>query len=153
MPPHRLVARNSYGQSVGIVAIIKTQGSDTKLVERMQPYYDARGLPRAMLAGKSIPPLVTQIADGENGVVMVNEFPPKYQQVMAEASGSNTPPVNVTEYLEYLEQLGLREEDFPAIQPVMQKRIWDRFEDGAGPEAMAHAIEQLKKEDASFHMD
>ncbi|MFI5381732.1 MAG: glycosyl hydrolase family 57 [Tepidisphaerales bacterium] len=151
--PHRLMARNSYGQSVGIVAIIKTQGSDTKLVGQMQPYYEARGLPRAMLDGRSIPPLVTQIADGENGGVMMNEFPSKYREVMAEASGGNTSPVNVTEYLEYLEQLGVREDDFPAIQPVMQKQIWDRFEDGAGPEALAQTIEQLKTEDGRFHMD
>ena len=30
------------------------------------------------LAGTSVPPLVTQIADGENGGVMMNEFPPKF---------------------------------------------------------------------------
>ncbi|MEX2093086.1 MAG: hypothetical protein WD971_10440, partial [Pirellulales bacterium] len=35
--PHRLVARNSRGQETSIVAIIKTQGSDTKLVAQMQP--------------------------------------------------------------------------------------------------------------------
>ena len=151
--PHRLVARNSSGQTVSIVAIIKTQGSDTKLVAQMQPYYEARGLTRAMLAGKSTPPLVTQIADGENGGVMMNEFPPKYKAVTAEASGSDTPPVNVTEYLEYLEQLGLREEDFPTLQPIMQKRIWDRFQDSAGSEALAQTIEQLKKEDPRFHME
>ena len=29
------------------------------------------------IAGRSVPPLVTQIADGENGGVMMNEFPPK----------------------------------------------------------------------------
>jgi hypothetical protein len=151
--PHMLVARNSYGQSVGIVAIIKTQGSDTKLVGQMQPYYEARGLPRAMMAGKSLPPLVTQIADGENGGVMMNEFPSKYMEVMAEASGGDTPPVNVTEYLDYLEQVGVHEEDFPAIQPIRQKHIWDCFEDGAGPESLAQTIEQLKKEDDRFHMD
>jgi hypothetical protein len=60
--PHRLVARNSRGQTLSITAIIKTQGSDTKLVGQMQPYYEARGLGRRELAGKSIPPLVTQIA-------------------------------------------------------------------------------------------
>ena len=151
--PHRLIARNSSGQTVSIIAIIKTQGSDTKLVAQMQPYYEARGLPRAMMAGKAIPPLVTQIADGENGGVMMNEFPPKYKVVTAEASGGDTPAVNVTEYLEYLEQLGLREEDFPAIQPIRQKQIWDRFQDGAGPDALARTIEQLKNEDGRFNMD
>jgi hypothetical protein len=151
--PHRLMAQNSRGQVQSIIAIIKTRGSDTKLVGEMQPYYEARGLSHAALAGKSIPPLVTQIADGENGGVMMNEFPPKYKEVMAEASSSDTPPANVTEYLEYAEQVGLGQEDFPAVQPVLQKRVWDRFKDAAGPEALARTIEQIKKEDGRFHMD
>ncbi|UCD52879.1 MAG: hypothetical protein JSW27_09615 [Phycisphaerales bacterium] len=151
--PHRLVARNSQGQALSITVIVKTQGSDTKLVGQMQPYYEARGLGRVDLAGKSIPPLVTQIADGENGGVMMNEFPPKYLEVMNEASGSGTPPVNVTEYLEYLDGLGVSENDFPATQPIMQQRIWDRFDDGAGPEALAQTIAAIQKEDDRFHVD
>jgi hypothetical protein len=151
--PHRLVARNSLGQTLGITAIVKTQGSDTKLVAQMQPCYEARGLGRMDLAGRSVPPMVTQIADGENGGVMMNEFPPKYMDVMREASWSDTVPVNATAYLEYLDTLGLREEDFPAIQPVMQKRIWDRFHDAAGPEALEKVIEVLRKEDGRFHME
>src|SRR5439155_23776916 len=43
--------------------------------------------------------------------------------------------------------------DLPAIQPIMQKRIWDRFNNGAGPEAMRSLIETLRKEDGRFHMD
>ena len=151
--PHRLVARNSRGQAAAITAIIKTQGSDTKLVGQMQPYYEAKGLARRELAGRHVPPVVTQIADGENGGVMMNEFPPKYLEVMAEASGSPTPPVNITEYLEYLDTLGAGEADFTPIQPIHQKRIWDRFRDGAGPEAMAQVIETLRKEDHRFHME
>ena len=76
------------GETASIIAIIKTQGSDTKLVGQMQPYYEAKGLSRWELAGKQVPPLVTQIADGENGGVMMNEFPPKYLEVMRECSGS-----------------------------------------------------------------
>ena len=151
--PHRLVARNSRGETLSITAIIKTQGSDTKLVGQMQPYYEAKGLSRTELAGKSIPPLVAQIADGENGGVMMNEFPPKYFDVMRESSGSDTPPVNVTGYLEYLSALGVREEDFPPIQPIFQKRIWDRFPRAAGPEGLEKVIEQLRKEDGRFHME
>jgi len=151
--PHRLVARNSSGETLSITAIIKTQGSDTKLVGQMQPYYEARNLSRRELTGKLIPPLVTQIADGENGGVVMNEFPPKYFDVMAEASGSRTPAVNVSEYLEYLESIGITEKDFPAIQPVMQKRIWDRLKDGVGPEALAKTVTDLEKEDHRFHMD
>jgi hypothetical protein len=151
--PHRLVARNSRGETLAITAIVKTQGSDTKLIGQMQPYYEAKGLNRIELGAKSAPSLVCQISDGENGGVMMNEFPPKYLQVMAESSGSPTPPVNATEYLEHLDLLGIRQEDFPAIQPVMQHRIWERFEQGAGPDALTGVIEQLSREDSRFHVE
>jgi hypothetical protein len=151
--PHRLVCQNSKGDSISIIAIIKTQGSDTKLIGQMQPYYEAKGLDRWEIAGKQIPPLVTQISDGENGGVMMNEFPQKYFEVMRECSGSDTPIMNVTEYLERLFAAGVREQDLPIIQPILQKRIWDRFGPGAGPEKLTQLIEELKKEDDRFHMD
>ncbi|MCF7973838.1 MAG: glycosyl hydrolase family 57 [Phycisphaerae bacterium] len=151
--PCCLVARNSRGQTVQITAIIKTQGSDTKLVAQMQPYYEAMGQTRRTLAGQSVPALASQIADGENGGVMMNEFPPKYRQVMQEASGTATPPVNVTEYLEYLDTLGITESDLAQVQPVMQHRIWEQFDTGAGPEAMERLIRTLEKQDDRFHME
>jgi len=151
--PHRLVCRNSAGEEASIIAIIKTQGSDTKLVAQMQPYYEARGLTRWELAGKPVPPLVTQIADGENGGVMMNEFPPKFLEVAREATGSRSPLVNVSEYLDYLYSLGLRETDLPALQPIHQKRIWDRFKAGDGARKLADTIEQLKQQDHRFHME
>jgi len=164
--PHRLVAKNSQGQILTITAIIKTGGSDTKLVGQMQPYYEAKELNRTELAPApraggprpqgprlNIPPVVTQIADGENGGVMMNEFPSKYMSVSAECSGTQTPAVNITEYLEYLESLGICEQDFPPIQPIMQKRIWDRFKDAGGDQALAKVIERLRKEDPRFHME
>ena len=151
--PHRLVCTNSKGESASILAIIKTQGSDTKLVAQMQPYYEARGLSRWKLAGKELPPLVTQIADGENGGVMMNEFPSKYFEVVNECSWSESPLINATEYLEHLLATGIKEQDFPVIQPVFQKRIWDNFKTGDGPEKMTKIIAQLQKEDHRFHMD
>jgi len=151
--PHRLICRNSEGQTAVILAVIKTQGSDTKLVAQMQPYYEAKGLSRWDLGGKSMPPLVTQIADGENGGVMMNEFPPKYMDVVRESSGSGTPLMNVTEYLENLFAMGIRDEDLPSLQPVFQKRIWDRFEPGQGPDRLARVIEELRKEDSRFHVE
>jgi len=151
--PHRLIARNSRGQTLSITAIIKTQGSDTKLIGQMQPYYEALGLGRIEQGGKPIPSLVSQISDGENGGVMMNEFPPKYLAVMRESSGTPTPPLNVTEYLEYLDSLGIRAEDFPAIQPIFQHRIWQRFQEGSGPSTLATVIEQLAKEDSRFHVE
>ena len=151
--PHRLVVRNARGESLSIIAIIKTQGSDTKLVAQMQPYYEAKGLGRLDLAGRQIPPLVTQIGDGENGGVMMNEFPGKFHEAMREASGSDTPAVNVTEYLEYLWGLGVKEADLPRIQPLHQKRLWDRFGTKGDPERLPQVIEELKREDHRFHME
>jgi glycosyl hydrolase family 57 len=151
--PHRLVARNARGDELSITAIIKTQGSDTKLVAQMQPYYEAKGLSRRDLAGRSVPALVTQIADGENGGVMMNEFPPKYLEVMREASDSETVPTNTTEYLEYLDSIGIREREFPAIQPIMQKRIWDRLGARSNAEELEKVLEQLRKEDHRFNVE
>jgi hypothetical protein len=151
--PHRLVCTNSDGETAEIVAIVKTQGSDTKLVAQMQPYYEARGLDRWELGSRSVPPLVTQIADGENGGVMMNEFPNKYLEVVRECSGSPTPIVSVTEYLEHLAAAGVREQDFPVLQPIFQKMIWDRMQPGVGPTRLAEVIEECRSADHRFHMD
>jgi len=151
--PHRLVCRNSQGETAEIIAIIKTQGSDTKLVAQMQPYYEAKGLHRMELAGIMVPPLVTQIADGENGGVMMNEFPPKYMEVVNECSGTRTPIVNATEYLEYLFSLGIEEQDLPPLQPKNQHLLWEHFKPGEGPEKMEQVIEKLRQERHDFHME
>jgi hypothetical protein len=151
--PHRLVCRNSQGAEASIVAIIKTQGSDAKLIGQMQPYYEAKSLSRWELAGREIPPLVAQISDGENGGVMMNDFPSKYFEVTRECSGSETPAMNVTEYLEHLAARGIREKDYPLLQPLFQKRIWDRIQPGAGPEKLARTITELSNEDNRFHVD
>jgi len=151
--PHRLVCRNSNGDEVSIIAIIKTQGSDTKLVAQMQPYYEAISLSKWDFAGKKVPPLVTQIADGENGGVMMNEFPPKYMEVVRNSSGTDTPMMNATEYLEHLFAMGIKESDFPVVQPINQKKIWDQFKPGSGDKKLAKVIEELQKSDHQFHMD
>jgi hypothetical protein len=151
--PHRLIARNSRGQSISIIAIIKTQGSDSKLVGQMQPWAEARSTAPVQLAGRTIPPLVTQIGDGENGGVVMNEFPPKYLQVMRESADSQTPAMNVSEYLNHLFTAGFREEDFPRIQPVFQGRIWDRFDNAAGEKSVDAVIEKLRQEDPRFHVE
>jgi hypothetical protein len=151
--PHLLVCKNSEGKSASIIAIVKTQGSDTKLVAQMQPTYEARSLNRQSLAGHQVPPLVTQIADGENGGVMMNEFPSKYLEVSAESSGSDTPAMNVTEYLEHLSAQGITSADFPVIQPLFQKAIWDRMQPGDGPQKLQEVITALENEDHRFHME
>jgi len=55
---------------------------------------------------------------------MMNEFPPKYLSVMREASDSDTVPASVTEYLEYLDSIGIKERTFrPPADPA--ERIWE----------------------------
>lgn len=156
--PHRLVCKNSKGETESIIAIIKTQGSDTKLVAQMQPYFEAKVQERKTLTGHdskkyNIPPLVTQIADGENGGVMMNEFPQKYIETVREASHTQTPLMNVTEYLEYLSAMGISENDFPVVQPIHQKLIWENFKPSDGADKLQTTIEKLKKENHRFHMD
>jgi hypothetical protein len=151
--PHRLVATSSTGETASIIAIIKTQGSDTKLVAQMQPWYEAASLSRWELAGRQIPPLVTQIADGENGGVMMNEFPHKFIEVVRNASHTDTPLMNGSEYLEHLFALGLKDTDLPEVRPLFSKRIWDRMKPGAGPEKLKKVVEELRKEDHRFHME
>jgi hypothetical protein len=151
--PHRLVCTSSRGDRAEIVAVVKTQGSDTKLVGQLQPYFEAKGLSRLELAGRSVPPLVTQIADGENGGVMMNEFPSRYLEVVRACSGSRTPMLNVTEYLEQLFASGIEPADLPATQPLDQHRIWEQMAPGDGPDRLAAVIDQLRREDGRFHVE
>lgn len=151
--PHRLICRNSRGETTQIIAIVKTQGSDTKLVAQMQPWFEARELSRQPLGGTSVPPLVTQIADGENGGVMMNEFPSKYAEVVAAASHGDVPLMNVSEYLEQLSDLGVSIDALPELQPLFHRRIWERFQPGEGPDRLEQTIESLRQEDDRFHMD
>ncbi|MBZ5514674.1 MAG: glycosyl hydrolase family 57 [Acidobacteriia bacterium] len=157
--PHRLVARNSQGETTSITALIKTQGSDTKLVAQMQPYYEAKTLSRQKLGKVSVPPLVTQIGDGENGGVMMNEFPDAFRRAwheMAHQGGGTSGVVGLTgtEYLELIEAAGCRPEDYAPCQPVGQHRIWERFPAGKiSPQSVAKAIDDLKRQDSNFRMD
>ena len=155
--PNQLVARNSRGETVSIVALIKTQGSDTKLVGQMQPYHEALGLGRQSLAGKSIPSLVSQIADGENGGVMMNEFPAAFiqahQTIASQVDPVSTVALNGTEYLELLEAAGVEASDYPKIQAVQQHKLWDNTDSPINPESIEAAISNLKETDPSFSMD
>ena len=155
--PNQLVARNSRGETISIVALIKTQGSDTKLVGQMQPYHEALGLGRQSLAGKSIPSLVSQIADGENGGVMMNEFPAAFiqahQTVASQVDAVSTVALNGTEYLELLEAAGVEASDYPKIQAIQQHKLWDNTDSPINPESIEAAISNLKETDPSFSMD
>ena len=151
--PHRLVCTNSQGETAEIIAIVKTQGSDTKLVAQMQPWFEADSLGREELAGRQVPPLVTQIADGENGGVMMNEFPPKYEEVVGLASWGEVPLMNVSEYLEQLFAMGIKQQDLPVLQPLFHRQIWERMQPGDGPDKLEKTIEALRQENHQFHME
>lgn len=151
--PNRLICTNSRGETAEILVLIKTQGSDTKLIAHMQAYDEAASQSRWDHLGRKILPCVTQIADGENGNVMMNEFPGKYGEIVRQASGSDVPLVNPTEYLEYLRADGWRQEDFPVVQPVRQGRIWERFRPGEGPDALRKVLVELHREDPRFHVE
>jgi hypothetical protein len=100
-----------------------------------------------------VPPLVIQIADGENGGVMMNEFPPKYVEVIRECSDSPTLIRNGTEYLESLFAAGVRVADLPVIQPVFQHQIWQRMTPGDGPDRLTDVISQLRRQNNRFHVE
>ncbi|MBH8575520.1 glycosyl hydrolase family 57 [Nostocaceae cyanobacterium CENA369] len=157
--PHRLIARNSQGETISITALIKTQGSDTKLVGQMQPYYEAKTLSKQKLGSIFVPPIVSQIGDGENGGVMMNEFPSAFKQAwwdMMHNGGGKSGVVGVcgTEYLELIAAAGCKPEDYPTCQPVGQYQIWQRVSpDNCQPEAVEKAIAELKQINPNFHMD
>ena len=165
--PNRLVARNSSGDTVSITALIKTQGSDTKLVGQMQPCYEALGLGSQPLGAGTIPALVCQVADGENGGVMMNEFPAAFiqanqriaspAQASKTAEGSKTVAINGSEYLELLEGAGVSSSAFPVIQAVHQHKLWPLLHpqgsaEPPGAAAVQAAIAQLQAADPSFSM-
>jgi hypothetical protein len=151
-----LIARNSQGETISITALIKTQGSDTKLVAQMQPYYEAKSRGKLTLGNIAIPSLVTQIADGENGGVMMNEFPRDFPRPWSEIRDSNSGVVgfNGTEYLELIAAAGVKESDFPECQAVQQHQVWQRLDvDNLTGELVERTIAELKSTDDRFNMD
>ncbi|WP_019501271.1 hypothetical protein [Pseudanabaena sp. PCC 6802] len=154
--PNRLVARNSQGEIASITVLIKTQGSDTKLVAQMQPYHEAKGRGKQLIGKIAVPSLVTQIADGENGGVMMNEFPRDFPIAWQEIRdrGAGVVGLNGTEYLELIEAAGVSPEDYPPCQAVQQHRIWERVDPAnISTESVETAIAELQKSDDRFHMD
>ena len=153
--PNRLIARNSQGETISITALIKTQGSDTKLVAQMQPYHEAKGRGKQQIGNMTVPSCVTQIADGENGGVMMNEFARDFQPVWHEIKDSQgVVGFNGTEYIELLDAAGVKPEDYPTCQAVGQHKIWQKVDPNkATSEAVAKAIEELNESDGQFHMD
>jgi hypothetical protein len=77
----------------------------------------------------------------------------RHMEVVRESSGSDCALMNVSEYLGQIFALGVREEDLPVIPPIFQKRIWDRFKSGEGPDKLSVVIDQLRREDGRFHVE
>lgn len=154
--PNQLIARNSKGEELRMLALIKTQGSDTKLVGQMQPYYEALGLGRQPLGEHTIPGLVSQIADGENGGVMMNEFPQAFiqahQGMTSQGSDQGTRAFNGSEYLDLLEAAGVQASDYPCIQAIQQHKVWRIVGDQPTAETTAAAIAELQASDPQFSM-
>lgn len=153
--PNRLVARNSRGETISITALVKTQGSDTKLVAQMQPYHESKGRGKQQLGGVDVPSCVSQIADGENGGVMMNEFARDFQPVWYEIKDNQqVVGLNGTEYLELITAAGVEPDNYPTCQAVGQHKIWREVDpDSATPEKVEQAIANLQATDHQFHMD
>jgi len=150
--PHRLVARNSEGETESIPVLVKTQGSDTKLVGQMQPFGEARALGRELLGDRPVPPYCLQIGDGENGGVMMNEFPSAYEGAFEQLRAGDVVAMNGSEYLEALAAMGVDERAFPPVQPRSQHRIWAEAA-SPGPGAADRAIARLREREPSFKID
>ena len=148
--PHQLVCKNTKGETAAIVALIKTQGSDTKLVAQMQPYYEAMSMGSDTINGITVPTAATQIADGENGGVMMNEFPGRFSDAVRELGDGHgdVQILNGTEYLAHLESLGIKATDLPICQPIHQAAFFKKFQGDA-----AATIAECKKADYHFNME
>ena len=154
--PNMLKAKGSNGDSVSIITLIKTQGSDTKLVGQMQPYYEALGLCKQKIGTESFPSIVSQIADGENGGVMMNEFPQAfiqaYKEIGPKTKTSPTIALNGSEYLDLIENSNISPENYPVIQAIDQHKLWKKILGPITPKTIEGAIAELKEEDKSFSM-
>nr|CRH04443.1 GH13 : 1,4-alpha-glucan branching enzyme (modular protein) [Candidatus Magnetococcus massalia] len=154
--PHRLVARNSAGDEVEILTMLISPGNRHLQVGQLQPYYESLQLGRKQLGDKQVPPMALQWGPGEEGGVMMNEFPAKYREVVNSASGSETPLMNVSEYLEHLFALGVAWEALPVVQPAHQKAVWANFKPPARGDkaaALEKVISTLRSDDPHFAMN
>ena len=97
---------------------------------------------------------MSQIADGENGGVMMNEFP-AYQQANQRIrdDGNDCVAINGSEYLELLDAAGVDCEWFPRIQAVQQQRLWAAVGDTPNPAAVQTAITSLQAAGDGFSME
>lgn len=73
--------------------------------------------------------------------------------MIRECSGSPTPILNGTEYIESLHGAGVRVDDLPIVQPVVQHQIWQRMTPGDRPDRLTDVIARLQREDDRFQVE
>lgn len=125
--PHRLVARNSQGAIASIVVFIRPSNQTSTDVARMTAYEQATQVSdRLALNGASVPPIITHIADGENGDAMMNEFPSAFRNTWYNLNSQQGRVVSMTfsEYLEHLEALGCTIDQLPPCQAAGHAQLW-----------------------------
>ncbi len=54
---------------------------------------------------------------------------------------------------EHLAAAGVADAALPEVQPVFQRRIWERMQPGDGPARLREVIAALEREDGRFHME
>ncbi len=84
----------------------------------------------------------------------MNEFPrdfsPTWYQIKEQ---SDIVGFNGTEYLELVENAGVKVEDYPVCQAVGQSKIWAKVGDNINPENVEKAIADLQANDHQFHTE
>ena len=152
--PNRLLARNGRGEELSITALIRL-GLGHQTCGPNAALYGGIGLRTTTPRNVEVPSLVSQIADGENGGVMMNEFPEAFRQANRHIrdNPNGTVAINGSEYIEALERSGVDPHHFPIIQAVQQHRLWTETGDNTSAEAIEQAISKLSGDDSGFSME
>ena len=98
---------------------------------------------------------MSQIADGENGGVMMNEFPEAFLQANERIrdGGGGCVAINGGEYLELLGPAASRPPTGPGFRAAQQQRLWDAVVGPLSPQTVQRAIDELQRQGDGFHMD
>ena len=75
-----------------------------------------------------------------------------YMKVFGEVGKVGVVAMNGTEYLEFIQAMGMDHTDCASVQPISQHRIWECM-DGYSPGAADRAIDEVKRKDPGFDLD
>jgi hypothetical protein len=151
LAPHQLIARNQAGDTAQITVLIQPHALDPAREGLMQAYHQAQQHQPLPLASQAIPPLVIQEIAGDTGDSMMHEFPGAFKRTWHALRGSRTAGLNGTEYLELLEQAGLKATDWSPCQARGQHQLWQQCGDTA-PSQLATAIANREQRLLNFSM-